>query len=124
MTFMEEASQLEGKPLNHLVGVLQNKSQGYESRQAAAWAIGKLGAKRTSSAEVLAEMVEALTEVVADRSNHYKVRGMAIDALGKLGMAAISALPVLRTFAEDADQDSSIRYGAKAAIRSIGGGVL
>ena len=90
----------------NLTAVLNNPTEQKEVQEAAAEALGKLGAGS----------VDALVAVAKDNKRDPMIRKKAIEGLGAIGPDAKSAVPVLT----DAIKDGSVRIDAAIALGEIG----
>lgn len=89
----------------NLIGMLENRNQTLEARQAVAHALAKL------------EMgYEALLKVLTDPSEEIPVRCSAAEALGRMKAGRVELLEIL----EAEDQPLPIRQGAARALSFIG----
>ena len=90
----------------NLVGMLENRSQLPQARQAAAETLGKLAIGET-----------ALLTLMGDPNEDATVRRSAAEALGAMSMGQEQLLSILY----HADQPLTLRQGAGRALRLIGG---
>jgi formylglycine-generating enzyme required for sulfatase activity len=90
----------------NLVGMLENRSQPPQARQAAAETLGKLAIGET-----------ALLTLVSDPNEEATVRRSAAEALGAMNAGQEQLLSILY----NTDQPLSLRQGAGRALRLMGG---
>jgi HEAT repeat protein len=89
----------------NLMGMLENRNQALEARQAAAQALGKLGIG-----------AEALLKLLTDATDEPAVRRSAAESLGRMKAGQAELLKLL----ESDDQPLPIRQGAARALSLIG----
>jgi len=96
-----------------LTALVEDRSAAVGVRQAASWALGRVGEAAGSAAL-------ALAEVMRDRTADQDLRGEANDALEGLGQHAAAATSILLETLEDSAQDLSARFGAMRVLDKIG----
>jgi HEAT repeat protein len=89
----------------NLIGMLENRTQTLEARQAAAQALGKLGMGN-----------DRLLSLLSDPTDDLTVRRSAAEALGLMKAGKAELIQIL----EDDDQPLQLRQGAARALSLIG----